>query len=203
MHRPQVVFNLDISGGHLNEASLELRGGAGVSISIDAASGPDREGNIPWKRIHVLVDFTLPISVLGFPILARLSQTFTVATVFLDKASTFHAHGDFAFGGAIGFGVHKGHVTAYAPASLESRTPFVASINGVTISDVGIRLGYAAVFSVGVGIPGFYAGAWFKLALGIEGLKGSAVSLIPNCKAASLNLEDAYGSATRSRTSWP
>lgn len=193
LDRPRITFLLDISGGHLNEASLELTGGAGISVSISMASGRDRDGNIPWSRIRVPVDFTLPIVVLGFPLLAKLSQTFTVATVFLDRASTFNARGDFAFRGALGFGVHGGQVTAYAPTELQSRTPFVASIDGVTLSDVGIRLGYAAVFSIGVGVPGFSAGAWFKLALGIAALKGSPASIEPNCKAASLTLEDAYG----------
>ncbi len=193
---PALRFNLDIHGGKVTTAELELKGMAGLTMQFEAASTVGVNGNIN-KQISVPVDLSLPILGLPVPLAVTLHQAFILKTAFSARNSVLRATGDYALGGSLFMGYHDGSWGAGAPTKFVVRQSLLDSINGVSLGANGLVMAYQGKVIVGIGAFGFVTGPYFGYNVGIGVARGSdAAGLplgMPVCRSANLDVGVAVG----------
>jgi len=193
---PALHFNLDIHGGKVTTAELELKGVAGLTMQFEAASTVGVNGNIN-KRISVPVDLSLPILGLPVPLAVTLHQAFILKTAFSARNSVLRATGDYAMDGSLFMGYHNGSWGAGAPTKFVVRQSLLDSINGVSLGANGLGMAYQGKVIVGIGAFGFVTGPYFGYNVGIGVARGSDAAGfplgMPVCRSANLDVGVAVG----------
>ena len=106
LHSPSLRFNLVITGGHVQTAEVELRGGTGLTVHFEAGTDAGVSGNI-HQSFFVPVDFSFPIAGLPVPFSVVIRQTMTLTTSFTAQTGTLMAEGDYGFDGSISSAVMR------------------------------------------------------------------------------------------------
>jgi hypothetical protein len=187
-----VQFKLDVDGGRVSGASIEVHGAGGFEIDLKGAS-ENGDGDIDNQRVQIPTTFDVPLNVLGVPLSARLAQAFTLSTGLKAKA-VFSAQGDYRFGATFGFRFRGGKFEAYGPRTFQAVKQLTDTAQTTAAGVAGMKVGYAARFSLAVGALGFEASAWFQIAFGV-GVSATATvsSLAPKCRTASFAIDIKYG----------
>ncbi|MFG1777344.1 hypothetical protein ACGFIG_13055 [Micromonospora sp. NPDC049048] len=192
MRRPTASFDVAISGGAVTRAEFSVTGGAGLRVSIDAATQVGNQRNLA-KSVVVPVQFSVPIgTILGVPFSATVDQLLEVRTVFTAKDGSFRAAGEYALTGAVGYGYHRPFFGPVVPAGFTVRDSLTNSITGVSIGVNGMLLSYDVKFTVGIGALGFSAGLYVGLRTTVGATLGSGAGLIV-CRGAGINVTMRYG----------
>ncbi len=187
---PSLRFVLDISGGKVHTAELQLQGVAGVKIAFDAGTSSGLSGNVSTKPIWIPVDLSLPV-VGSPPFAVTLQQQFLIKTGFGARNSTLSAGGDYAFTGSFHMGYHEGSWDVGAPLTFTVRRSLLDSISGVSLGAVGLVMGYQARIIVGIGAFGFVTGPYFGYGMGVGIVNGAGtVALLgAPCRAATFDVD--------------
>lgn len=188
---PQVAFRLDIDGGVIRTAGVELRGVAGLLMEFDAGSATGVSGNLS-KEFDVPIDLSLPISGMAVPVAVTLHQTFVVKTGFSSRNSTLHAVGHYQFTGSIFMGYKDGSWTVGAPTTFKVVQSLPASISALSLGTTGFVMGYQAKVIVGIGAFGFVTGPYlgYGVGIGISNAAGVQPGFVgPPCHAADLDID--------------
>ncbi|MEU9508140.1 hypothetical protein AB0D32_17900 [Micromonospora sp. NPDC048170] len=192
MRRPTASFDVAISGGTVTRAEFSVTGGAGLRVSIEAATRVGNDRNVA-KSVVVPVQFSVPIgSILGVPFSATVDQLLEVRTVFTAKDGYFRAAGEYALTGAVGYGYRRPFFGPLVPAGFAVRDSLTNSITGVSIGVNGMLLSYDVKFTVGIGALGFSAGVYVGLRTTVGATLGSGAGLIV-CRGAGINVTMRYG----------
>ncbi len=193
---PALHFNLDIRGGKVRTAELELKGVAGLTMQFEASSALGVNGNIN-QHVTVPVDFSLPIGGLGLPLALTLHQAFVLDTAFSARNSTLNATGDYAMDGSLFMGYHDGAWGAGAPTKFIVRQSLLDSINGLSLGANGLVMAYEGKLIVGIGAFGFVTGPYFGYRVGIGTARGSDAAGfpmgLPVCHSADLDIGVSVG----------
>ncbi|SDZ30211.1 hypothetical protein SAMN05444365_109149 [Micromonospora pattaloongensis] len=192
MGSPSASFHLEIRGGRVLRAQLQVRGMVGLRLDIAAATTARRNVN---KRLAVPVDFSVPIGeVLGVPFSATASQTIGVQTAFSARDGNIKASAEWSLSGALGFGYANGSFSPQLPGSFAVRNSIVDSMTGPSVGVNGIIVTHQAAFRLGLGAFGFTAGLYATLTTTVGLTVGSAAGApLALCRGAQLGIWTDYG----------
>lgn len=188
LNHPHLVFDASVSGNGVN-ANLQLFGGAGVTVTIDAATGSDFasiQGNI--KELGIIpAEINVPIGGLLVPLTAKLSQALDITSGFSAKNSVLHGEGSLDFDGSIeawykaGQGWHIDKPTATVKNNL------AGLISGESVGINSFVFAFNQRLMVGVGTLGFAAGPYVDLLTTLTTLKQSSVTWA-DCRQATFEM---------------
>jgi hypothetical protein len=189
VERPTVTFRIRIGGGHLLDASLQLRGAGGIRYDLWGAT-KNGSGNLRSGPVAVPGSFTIP---LAGPLALTFTQSFDVSMQFSGEA-TVKTQGDYQLHGTVGFDTGGGAVTR-DPLGMETGTPITQNTLSLGVGVNAISLGWALRATVGIGGGGFTAGAWTDLrsGLALEADGSNLMSLKLGCASAALDVTGRYG----------
>jgi hypothetical protein len=189
VERPSVDFHIRIGGGRLIDAGLQLHGVGGLRYYIFGAT-LNGSGDVRSGPITVPGSVTIP---LAGPLAITLTQAFDVSMQFAGRA-TVKAVGDYAISGGLGFGYQGGGPQADATA-MTTKAPITENTLSLGVGENAISLGWSVRATVGIGVGGFSAGAWFALRPGLAVVADGSnlLSLEAACTTADLDVSDMYG----------
>jgi hypothetical protein len=191
MQAPRLTARLDLRGGRIRTALLELHGGAGFDASFKAGSQHGLSANID-ANIAFPVDLTVPIGGVAAPIAITFSQRLLVKSAFSSKSSTLSANGDFGFEGTFKMGIENGQQTLGGPSSVHVRKSLLNSTKGIALGPQGLIIGHAMRVMVGIGAFGFATGLYVDFITSFSVTRGSDLGIIM-CRAGSLDMNVAGG----------
>ena len=171
LHHPEVLFDAAIENGSI-KANLQVVGGAGVTVTLDAASSPNFQGNIHEVGL-IPLDITIPIGLI-VPLSINLSQSIDLQSAFSAKTSTLHGEGGISLDGEIFAEYNNGwHIT---PPKAELKQNLAGLVTGVSVGINSLVFAVNQRVLVGVGALGFSAGPYVSLISSITSLKGSSIA---------------------------
>lgn len=189
LNDPRLRVNLDITGGKVRVAELELTGGAGLTLQLDAAAGNEHFTNLS-EHIQVPADLSIPI-VAALPFAATVRQSFIIKTAFGVKNSNLHVKGDYAFDTSFRLGFRDGAFRLSGPTQSDftTRESAVQSIHGVSLGASGLVLAHQVKVIVGIGAFGFATGPYLGLNSSMGASRGSDLGAgLVVCRGASIDV---------------
>lgn len=191
MQRPRLVARLDLRGGRVNTAALELIGGAGFEASFQAGSRDGLSANID-ANIAFPVDLTVPIGGVAAPLAVTFSQRMIVKSAFSSKNSTLSAAGNFGFEGSFTMGIVDGQQTLGGPSRVSVKKSLLNSTKGVALGPQGLIIGHAMRVMVGIGAFGFATGLYVDFITSFSVTRGSDLGIVM-CRGGTLDMNVAGG----------
>jgi|GEM_PF-1698080 len=191
MQSPRLVARLDLRGGRINTAALELHGGAGFDASFEAGSRQGLSANID-ANIAFPVDLTVPIGGVVAPLSVTFSQRLIVKSAFSSKNSTLSAAGNFGFQGSFTMGIVNGRQTLGGPSRVSVNKSLLNSTKGVALGPQGLIIGHAMRVMVGVGAFGFATGLYVDFITSFSVTRGSDLGIVM-CRGGTLDMNVAGG----------
>ena len=171
MQRPEVLFDAEIASGGI-KANLQLVGAGGVTVTLDAGSKPEFQGNI--NEIGMIpIDITIPIGII-VPLSIDLSQSIDLQSAFSAKTSTLHGEGGIDLKGEIDAEYNNGwNITA---PTAEVKQNLAGMVSGISVGINSMVFAVNQRLLVGVGAFGFATGPYVNLISSITSLKGSSIA---------------------------
>jgi hypothetical protein len=190
LNHPSLKFKLDISPGAAITAMVELNGGAGLTLHVEATDLKGLARNIN-KGFYVPVDLSLNIANLGVPFAVTIHQQFRFQTAFTANNSTLSSTGDYTFSGLIYMGLDKGQWNVGAPTQLHMNSSLGQSLQGVSLGATAMLFGMEGRIIVGIGAFGFVTGPYVGYSATAGLVRGSdlVTGLVGiTCRGSELNL---------------
>jgi hypothetical protein len=190
LNNPHLVFNASVSGGGVN-ADLQLFGGAGITITVDAATGNDFasiQGNI--KELGLIpAEINVPIGGLLVPLTAKLSQALDITSGFSAKNSILHGEGSLDFDGSIEAWYQAGQGWHIDKPTATVRNNLARLISGESVGINSFIFAFNQRLMVGVGALGFAAGPYVDLLTTLTTLKQSSTTqFLSDCRQATFEM---------------
>jgi hypothetical protein len=186
LNAPQVHFVLDIKGGRLVSAEVELSGVAGLLMEFEAAMPKPTDANINERRFAAH-DFVVPIAgVGGVPLAVNVRQQFLLRTVFTSTGS-LKARGYYTLKGGIRAGYRDGKFSVSGPTGFDARETLLPSIQGAAIGVTGMVMTHHLNVIVGVGGWGFVTGPYSFLNSSVTATRGSSIGMVV-CRQESVSM---------------
>jgi hypothetical protein len=172
LDHPHITFNAWIANGGIG-AKLQLFGGGGVTVKIDAASSPQFQGNI--KEVGTIpVDITVPIGGILVPLEISLNESIVLESAFSAKTSTLHGEGGIGLSGSIEAEYNNGwNVIAPDPVV---KNNLAGMVSGISVGINSLVFAINQRLLVGVGAFNFAAGPYVSLTSSMTSLKGSSIA---------------------------
>jgi hypothetical protein len=165
---------------------LELRGAAGLLMSVDVASKVGLSGNFRHTEPSLPSDFSLPIVMNEFsPFAINVRQAFTVHTGFGAKGH-IRSTGHYELAGSFRVGYRDGALSLGGPTRFSVKVNPAGTLEGVSLGATGMVLAHSVRVIVGVGAFGFATGPFVRLnsSLGIS--RDSDLVSMRMCRSASV-----------------
>jgi hypothetical protein len=124
---PKFTFRLDISGGRLKTAVVELAGVGGLDVGIEGGTSGDFKNVNQAFAIPVDISFPMPVVV---PFAATFHQSILVQTMFTAKQAVIRANGEYKFGGTVTAGIVNGSPTGTSLGRAPIKTLYDAVPSG-------------------------------------------------------------------------
>jgi hypothetical protein len=171
---PRLRFVLDISGGVVKTALVELSGIDGLLMEFESALLRPSDVNFNESRFAAS-DFGFPIGgVGGVPLAASLRQQFLLNTAFTSSGS-MKARGHYTLQGGFGAGYTNGAWGVGGPTGINTKETLLPSIDGAAIGLTGLVMTHQLNVIVGVGAAGFVAGPYAFLNSSVSATRGPSV----------------------------
>ena len=186
LQRPtlDVVLKITPLGG-VTQASVELRGAAGLTIQFEAGTDVGRRANV-HGILEPNVDFSIPVGGIGpLPFTVTIRQRFVIQTAFGVRNSTISATGDYTFDGGFKVGYFNGNWDVAGPVGFKARQSMLQTAGGISIAATGINLTHQLRMIVGIGAGGFAVGPYASFTSAVGLFKGSDIGIVA-CKEATL-----------------
>jgi hypothetical protein len=188
---PHVVFYAAIENGAI-EANLQLAGGAGVTVTLDATSSQQfTGGNI--KQVGLIpLDITVPIGGIFLPLEIDLSQSIDLSSGFSAKTSRLHGEGGIGLNGEMAADYYKGGWEITPPHG-EVKENLAGMVTGISVGINSMVFAINQRLMVGVGALSFATGPYVDLISALTTLKGSSIdttllSRTPICAQGTFNM---------------
>ncbi|WP_433280544.1 hypothetical protein [Micromonospora sp. CA-244673] len=190
--RPDASFHLDIGGGTVTRAELEITGGFGIKVDFE---GGISDGRNHKKVFPVPVDISFPIGLAaGIPLSFTVTQTLEVATAFGARSGTVKGSGEYALAGKLGFGWANGSVGPRVDRSFQRRSSLLNSLTGVPVGVMGLVIRHGVRFTVGISAFLFTAGVYFELTTSYGATLGSALGApYALCRGVGIGVRATFG----------
>ena len=174
--------------GGVTEASVELKGAAGLTWKFAAGTDVGLKANVNGL-LTPDTDFSIPVGGLGpFPIAVTVRQRFLIKTALGVRNSTISAKGDYTFKGGFKMGYFDKKWDIAGPVGFSAKQSMLPSMGGISMAATGLNLAHQMRVIAGVGAYGFAAGPYFSFTSSVGLFKGSDLGMIP-CKEATLAIK--------------
>ncbi len=121
LEAPTLDVILRIKNGRIEEASVELKGAAGLTWKFDAGTDVGLRANV-HGLLRPNTDFSIPVGGIGpVPIAVTVRQIFQIQTALGVRNSTLSAVGDYSFNGGFRVGYSDGHWGVGGPRDSNNR----------------------------------------------------------------------------------
>jgi hypothetical protein len=185
---PTLEVHVEIGKGRITEASIELKGAAGLSWNFAAGSDVGMRANVD-ALLQPDTDYSIPVGGLGpVPISVTVRQRFELKTALGAKNSTLTATGDYTFDGSFKVGYFNSSWAIAGPVGFTTKTSMTRTGNGMSMAVTGLNLANSVKVIAGVGIHGFAAGPYFTFTTAVGAFRGSAIGMIA-CNGATLDIK--------------
>lgn len=188
LNNPHLIFDASVSGNGVN-ANLQLFGGAGITITVDAATGDDFasiQGNI--KELGIIpAEINVPIGGMLVPLTAKLSQALDITSGFSAKNSVLHGEGSLDLDGSIEAWYKAGHGWHIDKPTATVKNNLAGLISGASVGINSFIFAFNQRLMVGVGTLGFAAGPYMDLLTTLTTLKQSSTTWA-NCRQATFEM---------------
>ena len=186
LNNPHLVFSASVGNGGVN-ANVQLFGGAGVTVTVDANAGSDfTQGNI--KELGMVpAEINVPIGGLLVPLTAKLSQALDVTSGFSAKRSILHGEGSLDLDGEISATYRTGKSWDIPKPTATVKNNLAGMISGVSVGINSFIFAFSQRLMVGVGTLGFAAGPYVDLQTLLTILKQSSVTTF-DCRQATFSV---------------
>src|SRR5664279_4071310 len=130
LNHPSVHFALEIRGGTIYTAFVQLQGTAGFRVHFSAGTEVGIVGNIK-RNFFVPIDASFPIIGAPLPLSVVLRQTLRIETIFTAQNGTLEATGEYTFGGDFKAGKENGgDWRADGPTSVTTKQNLANTLDG-------------------------------------------------------------------------
>jgi hypothetical protein len=186
---PTFDAHIDITpAGGLNQASLELGGGAGLTWKFAVGTDVGRSANVNGI-LQPDTDFSIPIGGLGpLPVALTVRQRLLVKTALGVRNTTLSATGDYTFSGSFLVGVVNKAWTVKGPTNFSAQQNMMKTAEGISLGASGVDLTDEMKVIAGIGQHGFAAGPYFRVTSSLGVFKGSSLGMIA-CKEATIDVK--------------
>jgi hypothetical protein len=185
LNNPSLHFNVDISGGHLRTAAIELRGAGGFSYHFDTGTTQEFNGNINQLGTCP-IDLSIPYGGFGVPISIHLIQSLTLRTGFSARTSVLSEDGDYTAHGEILVGYANG-TWGGAPPNLSINKNIANGVNGISMGINSLVFSIRQEILVGIGMFGFATGPYAAINTTFTALKQASEALV-DCRQATFTM---------------
>jgi hypothetical protein len=193
LNHPSVHFALEIRGGTIYTAFVQLQGTAGFRVHFSAGTEVGIAGNIK-RNFFVPIDASFPIIGAPLPLSVVLRQTLRIETIFTAQNGTLEATGEYTFGGDFKAGKENGgDWRADGPTSVTTKQNLANTLNGMSLGVNGLVFAYGAKVIVGIGAFGFVTGPYvgYNTVIGVN--KTSSMPGVLPCQSGTLNTSMRFG----------
>jgi hypothetical protein len=174
--------------GGVEQASLTLTGGAGLTWSFTAGTDVGRRANVNGI-LTPDTDFSIPLYGIGpLPFALTVRQRLVVKTALGVRNTTLSANGNYTFDGAFTVGVVNSKWTIGGPTNFAAEQNMMKTAEGISFGAAGIDLADEVKVITGIGVHGFAAGPYFRVTSALGVFKGSSLGMI-ECKEATVNVK--------------
>ena len=184
LNNPHLVFGASVGGGGVY-ANVQLFGGAGVTVTIDATTGSDFanvQANI--KELGLIpAEINVPLGGLFVPLTAKLSQAIDITSGFSAKTSVLHSEGSLDLDGEISASYSTGRGWNIPKPTATVKNNLAGMISGVSMGINSFVFAFNQRLMVGVGALGFAAGPYVDLLTTLTALKQSSATWV-DCRQA-------------------
>ncbi|MET7750626.1 hypothetical protein [Micromonospora sp. NPDC005367] len=195
---PDANFHLNIRGGRVTRAELEVTGGFGIRVAFEAGiqGGQNIKAVLP-----IPVEAAFPIgTVVGVPLMFTISQTLKVTTAFGAKTGTIKGSGEFSLAGSLGYGYANGAFGPRVSTNVQRKSSLIDSLTGVPVGVMGLLIEHRVKFDVGFNAFVFKAGVFFEVRTAYGATLGSALGAVGTlgshfveCRGVGLGVWASYG----------
>ncbi len=188
LEKPTLNVTLIIEHAAIKEATIELKGAAGLAWTFGAGTDVGLKGNVN-AILTPDTDFSIPLGGLGpVPLAVTVRQRFLIKTGLGVRNSTLTASGQYTWSGSFKMGYSGGKWGAAGPAGLTATQSMSRTTGGLSMGAEGLDLANQMRLIVGVGAFGFTAGPFVSFTSAVAAFRGSDIGLIA-CKGATLNIK--------------
>lgn len=188
LNKPHLVFGASVGGGGVN-ANVQLFGGAGVTVNVDAATGGDFaniQANI--KELGIIpAEINVPLGGLTVPLTAKLSQALDITSGFSAKTSVLHGEGALDLDGEISASYSTGRGWDIPKPRATVKNNLAGLISGVSMGINSFVFAFNQRLMVGVGALGFAAGPYVDMLTTLTTLKQSSTTWA-DCRQATFEM---------------
>jgi hypothetical protein len=189
---PTAVAKIDITPtGGVNDASLTLTGGGGLTWSFEAGTDVGLKANVNGI-VQPDTDFSIPMAAGGFPIALTVRQRLLVKTALGVRNTTLRSAANYSFSGAFAIGVVNKQWTVGGPTNFEATQNLLKGTQGVSLGAAGLDLADELKVIAGIGAHGFAAGPYFRVTPSIGVFKGSSMGMI-QCEEGTIDVKMSAG----------
>jgi hypothetical protein len=186
---PKFEAHIDITPtGGVEQASLTLTGGAGLTWSFAAGTDVGRRANVNGI-LTPDTDFSIPLYGIGpLPFALTVRQRLVVKTALGVRNTTLSARGNYTFDGAFTVGVVNRKWSIGGPTNFSAEQNMMKTAEGISLGAAGIDLADEVKVIAGIGVHGFAAGPYFRVTSALGVFKGSSMGML-ECKEATINVK--------------
>jgi hypothetical protein len=189
LNSPHLVFGASVGGGGVS-ANVQLFGGAGVTVTVDATTAADFQSvqaNI--KELGLIpAEINVPLGGLFVPLTAKLSQALDITTGFSAKTSVLHGEGSFDIDGETSASYATGRGWNIPKPTATVKNNLAGLISGVSMGINSFVFAFDQRLMVGVGALGFAAGPYVDLLTTLTALKQSSATTF-DCRQATFEIQ--------------
>jgi len=189
LNNPHLVFGASVGSGGVS-ANVQLFGGAGVTVTVDATTGGDFQSvqaNI--KELGLIpAEINVPLGGLFVPLTAKLSQALDITTGFSAKTSVLHGEGSVDIDGEISASYRTGSGWDIPKPTATVKNNLAGLISGVSMGINSFVFAFDQRLMVGVGALGFAAGPYVDLLTTLTALKQTSASTF-DCRQATFLIQ--------------
>jgi hypothetical protein len=188
LNKPHLVFGASVGSGGVS-AHVQLFGGAGVTVTVDAATGgdfPNIQANIKELGI-VPAEINVPLGGLTVPLTAKLSQAIDITSGFSAKTSVLHGEGALDLDGEISASYSTGKGWDIPKPTATVKNNLAGLISGVSVGINSFVFAFNQRLMVGVGTLGFAAGPYVDMVTTLTTLKQSSTTWA-DCRQATFEM---------------
>jgi hypothetical protein len=188
LNKPHLVFGASVGSDGVS-AHVQLFGGAGVTVTVDAATGgdfPSIQANIKELGI-VPAEINVPLGGLTVPLTAKLSQAIDITSGFSAKTSVLHGEGALDLDGEISASYSTGKGWDIPKPTATVKNNLAGLISGVSVGINSFVFAFNQRLMVGVGTLGFAAGPYVDMVTTLTTLKQSSTTWA-DCRQATFEM---------------
>jgi hypothetical protein len=185
---PKLEVHLDIDGGGISRASVELKGAAGLSWTFAAGSKVGMKGNVD-VMLTPDTDFSIPVGGIGpVPLAVTVRQRFKLTTALGVRDSVLKAQGDYTFTGGFQVGYFNKAWNVAGPIGFATQQSMTRTGTGISMGVAGLTLANQVRVIAGIGIHGFAAGPYFSFTTAVGAFRTSSIGMLA-CNGATLDIK--------------